>query len=71
MVVVESGVPAVATEYHATVPPEGAVADSITVPAPHLAPAIAAGAEGRGLMVAKSAVRLADTQPEAVIFAST
>lgn len=60
-----------ATEYHATVPPVGAVADRMTVPVPHLEPPIAAGAVGKGLMVANSAVRVADTQPVAVIFAST
>lgn len=64
-------VPPVAAAYQSTVSPAGIVADIVTVPVPHLVkgPAPAVGAPGTGLIVAVTAVRVADTQP-AVVFPS-
>ena len=68
---VANAVPADATLNHATVAPVGGVAVRVTVPDPHLVTPGAVGAAGAVLIVAVTAVRVAETQPEVVIFAST
>ena len=69
--VVARAVPPEATLNQATVAPAGGVAVSTTVPVPHLVTPGAVGAAGAVVRVALTAVRVAETQPEAVIFAST
>jgi hypothetical protein len=62
--------PPVAAAYQSMVVPAGVVADMITVPVPHLEPLTGdVGAVGKGLMVAITGVRLADTHPVEVFLA--
>ena len=49
-------VPPVKSEYHLMVPVP--VADSVTVPVPHLAPFVPVGADGKALIVAVTAALL-------------
>ena len=56
-------VPKVAAEYQSTVVPAGVVALMITVPVPHLEPAVpAVGTAGAAFTVANTGVRVVDTQ---------
>ena len=62
---VDNKVPPVEALYHLIVPVPDA--DNATVPVPHLAPSVPVGTDGTVLIVAVTAVLVADTQPEATI----
>jgi len=65
-------VPPVAAAYQSMVVPAGLVAEMVTVPGPHLELLTGdVGVVGKGLIVAVTAVRAADTQPVVVFLAST
>ena len=55
--------PPVKASYQSTVVPVTTFAPNTTVPVPHRAPAVPVGTAGNALMVAATAVRVADTQP--------
>ena len=63
-------VPAVDVAYQSMVVPAGLVAEITTLPVPHLKPLTGkVGAAGRGLIVAVTAVRVADKHPVVVFLA--
>ena len=60
-----SGVPPVAAAYQSIVKPAAAVAATVTLPDPQLVAELTlVGAAGKALIVAATAVLVADTQPE-------
>ena len=63
---VDKAVPPEATLNQATVAPAGAVADKVTVPAPHLETLLAVGTTGMAFTVAITATLVADTHPVVV-----
>jgi hypothetical protein len=67
--VVDKAVPPVATSYQSTVIPPATVAESATVPVPHLEPAVPVGAVGNAFTVAITAVLVNELQPVVALFA--
>jgi hypothetical protein len=65
-------VPALAAEYQSIAAPEVAlVADTRTMPVPHLEPPVVTGVAGSPFIVAVQVARTAETQPLAVLLDST
>ena len=60
---VVKAVPPVATSYQSTVTPPATVAESATVPVPHLEPAVPVGVVGNAFTVAVTAVLVNELQP--------
>jgi hypothetical protein len=63
---VDKALPPEAALNQATVAPVGAVADKVTVPAPHLDALLAEGGTGMAFTVATTATLVAETHPVVV-----